>query len=584
MQKSSSGSRASVAALAFGFCAVALFSLSASSQERLPVAQAPAPVTVTAKAITADVNVTDAMMLNADKDPNNWLLHGRTYDSQSYSPLTQINAANVKKLKPVALVQTGIANSFENTPIEVNGVLYIVTAQNHVQAYDATTGETLWAYNPVLDPSDICCGPQAKGVAVAYGKVFVPQVDGKVVALDAKTGAMVWTAKQADILPEPNFYYSFTSAPQVYDGMVLVGNAGSEFPTRGFLEALSATDGKLLWRFSTTTAPEDLGGGTASWAGDSWKVGGGAVWNTAAIDPKNGLAIFAAANPNPDYQGESRLGTNLYTNSIIAVDVHTGKIKWYYQEVPHDLWDYDAVSPVILFDVMVGGKKVPAAAEGGKVGYVFILNRLTGELLHKTAFVKHSDNMFTVPTATLSAPRYPGINGGALWSPPAFSPLTRNMYILGVNQAYTIQTRPLQPMVDGKLIQGQLTGGGQRADTTAFPPSGNVTAINVDTGNVTWQTETSLPMYGGALATGSNLIFAGEETGDVDAFDAKTGKKLWNFFLGAGACTPPISYRVKGVQYVAFGAGGCFLARGFMSAAARQQFGDLVAIFALPGK
>jgi PQQ-dependent dehydrogenase (methanol/ethanol family) len=582
MQKSSTGLRV-LMRLALCVSTVALFSLSASGQgERLQTAAAPAPETITAKPVTANVTVTDAQMLAADKDQDNWLLHGRNYESQAFSPLTQITTANVGKLKPVAIIQTGIVQSFENTPIEVNGILYLVTAQNHVQAYDAVTGETLWAYNPTLDASDsICCGPQAKGVAVAYGKVFVPRLDGKVVALDAKTGAVVWTANQADILPEPTHYYTFTSAPQVYDGMVILGNAGSEYPTRGFVEALSATDGKLLWRFNTTAAPGEPGGDT--WSGDSWKRGGGSVWNTPAIDVKNGLALFAVANPNPDYQGEERLGSNAYTDSIVAIDVHTGKFKWYYQEVPHDLWDYDAVSPVVLFDAKINGKTVPAAAEAGKVGNVYILNRLTGELLHKTAFVKQSDNMFQTPGPDPIL-RYPGINGGSLWSPPSFSPVTRNIYLMGVNQAYSIQTRPLPPLVPGQPTNGQRTGGGQRAEITPFPPAGNLSAINVDTGKIAWQVDTKYPMYGGILTTASNVLITGEMTGDVDAFDARTGKKLWHYYLGAGVCTPPITYRVKGVQYVAVGASGCFLGRQFMSAAGRQQYGDTVAIFALPGK
>ena len=581
MSKKSSAIRPSFWALAIGLGAAGLCSLNADGQERLPTTAAPPPLTVTAKAVTADVNVTDAQMLAADKDLDNWLLHGRTYDSQSYSPLTQITPANVKGLKPVSIIQTGIAGSFENTPIEVNGVLYIVTSADHVQAYDAVTGETLWAYNPVLDRSNICCGPQAKGVAVAYGKVFVPLLDGKVVALDAKTGEVVWTAKQADILPKPYEYYTFTSAPQVYDGMVLVGNAGSEYPSRGFVEALSTTDGKLMWRFNTTAAPGEPGGDT--WSGDSWSRGGGAVWNTPAIDVKNGLALFAVANPNPDYQGEERLGDNAYTNSIVAIDVHTGKFKWYYQEVPHDLWDYDAVSPVVLFDAKIDGKIVPAAAEAGKVGFTFIVDRLTGKLLHKTPYVKMSDNMFAVPTAN-SITRYPGINGGTLWSTPSYSPLTHNVYELGVNEAYSIVTRPVEAIKPDVVMQNQRTGGGQRAEPDVFTPSGNISAINVDTGKMAWQVETKYPMYGGILTTASNLLFTGEMTGDVDAFDSKTGKKLWRYNLGAGVCTPPITYRVKGVQYLAVGASGCARGRTYVTAMAKQQYGDVVAIFAVPGK
>ena len=218
----------------------------ARGQEESTVARpgAPPPNTVSfqMKPVTGDISNSDEQRLNADADQDNWRLHGRTYDNQRFSPLTEINASNVKQLKPVALIQTGVANAMESTPIEIDGVLFVETAGNVVQAYDAVTGEELWSYNPVLEFSSLCCGPQSRGVAVAYGKVFVAQVDGNVVALDAKTGNVVWKTKKPDILPQPYHWYSFTGAPQVYNGLVVVGNGGAEWPTRGFVEALDAAN------------------------------------------------------------------------------------------------------------------------------------------------------------------------------------------------------------------------------------------------------------------------------------------------------------------------------------------------------
>ena len=552
----------------------------ALAQERAPDVVQTAPPTVLVHPVTANVMVTDQQLLNADKDPDNWLLHGRTYDNADYSPLTQINPGNISRLAPVAMIHTGMVNTYENTPIEVNGVLFTVTASDHVQTYDAVTGQLLWTYTPKLDYSDVCCGPQARGVAVAYGKVFMAQLDGRVVALDAKTGQMVWRTNQADMLPEPTHYYSFTMAPQVYDGMVIVGNSGAEYPTRGFVEALDATTGKLVWRFRTTAAPDEPGGD--SWNGNSYSAGGGSVWNTPAIDPKNGLVVFAAANPNPDYWGENRKGDNLYTNAIIGVHVKTGKIAWWYQEVPHDLWDYDATAPAALFDAKdASGKLVPAAAEAGKVGNVFIVNRLTGALLHKSdPFVMQSANMFDIPGET-PITRYPGINGGSLWSTPSVSPLTHYFYVMGVNQAYSVTAFKIEPYVFGAPTVGQQTGGSQKPEVTPFPPTGTLTAIDVNTGKIAWQDKTSLPLYGGIVTTASNLLFTGEMDGNFDAFDAKTGKKLWHYFMGVGVCSPPITYRVKGIQYVAVGASGCARGREYLGQTGLPQYADNLVIFAV---
>jgi len=562
------------------FAATTLCATLALAQERAPDVVQTAPPTVLVHPVTANVTVTDQQLLNADKDPDNWLLHGRTYDNADYSPLTGINPGNVSRLAPVALIHTGMVNTYENTPIEVNGVLFTVTASDHVQTYDAVTGQLLWTYTPKLDYSDVCCGPQARGVAVAYGKVFLAQLDGRVVALDARTGQVAWRTNQADMLPEATHYYSFTMAPQVYDGMVIVGNSGAEYPTRGFVEALDATTGKLVWRFRTTAAPDEPGGD--SWSGTSASAGGGSVWNTPAIDPKNGLVVFAAANPNPDYWGENRKGDNLYTNSIIGVHVKTGKIAWWYQEVPHDLWDYDATAPAALFDARdASGKLVPAAAEAGKVGNVFIVNRLTGALLHKSdPFVMQSANMFDIPGET-PITRYPGINGGSLWSTPSVSPLTHYFYVMGVNQAYSVTAFKIEPYVFGAPTVGQQTGGSQKPEVTPFAPTGTLTAIDVNTGKIAWQDKTSLPLYGGIVTTASNLLFTGEMDGNFDAFDAKTGKKLWHYFMGVGVCSPPITYRVKGIQYVAVGASGCARGREYLDQTGLPQYADNLVIFAV---
>jgi PQQ-dependent dehydrogenase (methanol/ethanol family) len=464
--------------------------------------------------------------------------------------------------------------------------MYLVTPGDVVMAYDAVDGHPLWTYTPTLRFSNQCCGPQARGVAVAYGKVYLAQLDASIVALDARTGAEIWKSDPETTLPSDRHFYSYTMAPQVYDGMVIVGNGGAEYPSRGFVQAYDARDGKLIWRFRTTAAPDEPGGN--SWSGESWKYGGGSVWNTPAVDPKNGIVAFATGNPNPDIYGEDRKGDNAYTNSIVGLNVKTGKLAWWHQQVPHDVWDYDACAPVIFMDVMDdSGKIVPGAAEAGKVGNVFIVNSLTGKLIRKSDPFVIQTNLFTPPNTERPTIISPGPNGGSQWSPAAYSPRTHQMYVMGVNQAWSFQSRVTKQYVPGEPVVGQVIGGTMRRlddGKDVFAPFGSLSAVNVNTGKIDWQTKTRFPMVGGVLATASDLVFAGEMDGWLSAFHARTGKKLWQFNLGVSVAAPPITYRVNGVQYVAVAAGG-LSANGWplmMARAGRVMNGDVVAIFALP--
>ena len=555
-------------------------------------AAAAAPPTVVTTPITADVTVTDSQLLNADKDMDNWLLHGRTYDNQRFSPLTQINKTNVRHLLPVSIIQTGIANSFEATPLVVNGILYISTAGDYVQAYDAATGRPMWSYRPDVKFSDLCCGLQSRGVAAAYGKVYLAQLDATIVALDAKTGQELWKSKYDETLPPDSVFYSYTMAPQVYDGMVVVGSAGAEYPSRGFVQAYDARTGKLIWRFRTTAAPGEPGGD--SWSGDSHLRGGGSVWSTPAVDPRNGTIGFAVGNPNPDVDGHDRLGDNAYTDSIVGIDAKTGKLKWWNQQVPHDVWDYDSAAPVIFMDAKdKNGNIVPAAAEANKQGNVYIVNRLTGERLRKSdPFVLQSANFMTAPppAATGHIVVYPASNGGSQWSPAAYSPRTHDFYVMGVNEASYYSTSEVEPYRPGTPVTHQVMGGHlgflMNQEENTIPLSGTFSAVNVDTGKIDWQDKTEFPMVGGVLATASDLVFTGEMNGNLDAFDAQNGQKLWSFNLGVPVGAPPITYRVNGVQYVAVAAGG-LSANGWprvMAKLGRPAYGDVIAIFALPDK
>jgi alcohol dehydrogenase (cytochrome c) len=509
----------------------------------------------------ARVTISDTMMGSVDSHPSDWLLHGRDYSNQRFSPLKDINAGNVSSLAPVALVQTGITSSFETTPIVVNGIMYattpVVDNKMKILAIRANSGDIIWESTYTLGDFKICCGPVNRGAAVGYGNVYVVTLDDRLIALDAASGEVRWNVAVAD----PAVGYSETMAPQVYKGKIIVGSAGGEWPIRGFVAAYDATTGKEVWRWHSTDPK--------SFAGEAWQRGGGMVWTTPAIDAERDLVIFSTGNPNPDLYGAGRKGDNLYTDSIVALHASTGQLAWYFQEVPHDVWDYDAVSNVVLFDTVDHGKTVPAAGEAGKTGWFYIVNRDTGKLIRRSdAFVDQSKNMFSQPTME-GVQMLPGANGGAEWSPPAYSPLTHAVYILGMNQLMTFTTGK-----DPGFQPGTMRLGSSFTNVEKDPlQNGVFTAINVDTGTVAWQYKAKQPLIGGALATAGNLVFMGEGDGYFDAFDATSGKQLWKFNLGAGVNAPPMTYMVDGVQYVAVAAGGNFQ-MGF-------PYGDTIAIFRL---
>ena len=416
----------------------------------------------------------------------------------------------------------------------------------------------------MLEFASLCCGPQARGVAVAYGKVYVAQVDGHVVALDAKTGKVIWKTRREDILPQPYHWYTFTGAPQVYNGLVVVGNGGAEWPTRGFVEALDAETGKLVWRFYDTAGPDDPNF-KGAWEGDSWKIGGGSMWDAVAVDPKRDLMMFAIGNPNPDLYGDFRKGNNLYTVSMVAVHAKTGKLAWYYQQIPHDVWDLDSAAPTMLFDVLdKNGKTVAAAAEANKNGHLYIVNRDTGKLIRRSRCVRsaeridHEDD----PTGRDGAGLLPGQSwrrdvaaAGLFAASPIISTPWRS------TSPISTRSRPASPGCRERPEVGQQFG-------SAVPTEAERKALAIPDDSAVRQpvghrrqhrqdrlavSQRSPDVRRRAGHRQQPRVFAGEVNGNIMAFDAKSGEKLWSYHLGIGVCTPPITYRVKGVQYLAVG-------------------------------
>jgi len=510
-------------------------------------------------------NVTQQLLDNAAKDSNNFLHTNGNYAQTRFYPSKQINTSNFAKLHPAWIFQTEVKESMETSPIVVNGTMFATTSYSHVYAIDAKTGAELWHFKPKLGAiTTYCCGPNNRGVAVADDKVFVATLDAKLVALDAKTGNVVWEQKLAD----PEDGYSETMAPTVVKGKVLIGTNGGEYGIRGFVRAYNAADGKLLWNFDTI--PENSVG---VWAardatgrdmhrdidtekaqlakiGDPYKRLGGGVWQNPAVDLATNRIYFVVGNPSPDLDGSLRPGDNLYTDSLVSLELDTGKYVCHLQYIAHDVWDLDAVSPVVLVDVAdKSGNTIPGVIHAGKTGHIYVHDRKDCSLIRFSDAMVAQENMWTLPTKE-GARMLPGANGGVEWSPIATNPQAHMAYAINLHQPMTYQVES-SPYPGGKL----WLGGAFKVIPTE-ESFGNVTAGDYNTGKIKWQVKTPEPMIGGILATDGGLVFTGEGNGLFKAYDANDGKVLWQFQAGAGVNAPPSSYTVDGKQYIVVGAGG----------------------------
>ncbi|MCX8255006.1 Pyrrolo-quinoline quinone [Beijerinckiaceae bacterium RH AL1] len=596
----------------------------------MPIAIGLAAAALPAHAEDADT----ARILAAAQDTANWLTNGRDYAHSRFSPLDEITTANVTKLAPRWIYQTGKPATFETTPLVDDGVMYMSEPFSSVTALDAATGKKLWhfTYN-VLKGKKLCCGPANRGLGLGDGKVYVATVDAHLIALDKATGKVAWditlatadqkTAEDTTLLGKTvdaekrgasgQSGVGSNSAPLYYDGKVYIGITGvgyglhleadrpgaplgtvvgiaGKYGRSGFLAAFDAKTGKRLWQFDSTqkgwegdyvattaygvpmhrdVAAEKAETEKLKAAGDEpWRYGGGTVWHTPALDPATKTLFFGIGNPSPQATGDGRPGDNLWTVSLVAVDAETGKLKWGFQQVPHDLWGYDVASPPSLFDLTIDGKRVPVVGEASKIGWYFVNDRATGKLIYKSEPFTPQTNLFATPTpdgVTIA----PGVGGGSNWSPAAVDDAHDTVYVASMHLPARFKTAEL-PAVGGKPPVKYTT-----ADPADVPRFGTLTALDLaHQGKILWQEKTPQPLVGGVLATAGGLVFTGEGDGDFDAFDAKTGQKLWHFVCGAGVNAPPITYSVAGKQYVAVAAGGSLI-WGYPQ-------GDALMVFALP--
>jgi PQQ-dependent dehydrogenase (methanol/ethanol family) len=557
-------------------------------------------------------------------DPRqNWLTNGGALSNARYSPLDEIDSDNVGDLKGVWMTHlNGSAEatkySAEATPIVYEGVMYVVSGADDVFAVDVETGKKLWVYEAKLPPEidTVCCGWTNRGVAIGEGMVFLGQLDGSLVALDQTTGEVKWKAT----IGKWQDGETVTSAPLYYNGRVYSGVSGGEFGIRGRLTALDAKTGQIDWKFWTVPGPGETGHETWE-GGKGWKEGGAPVWNTPAVDPELNMLYFSTGNASPDLNGSGRPGENLFTASIVALDAATGKYKWHFQEVHHDIWDYDAPSPVVLWNAKIDGEEVKGLSQPGKTGWLYMLDRETGEPVHRIVekpvpqnkqqqatwetqpypltepFTPHdvteaqfkeieklaketfkgedidvSPGEIFDPFGSNMKVLSPGPSGGTNWPPSSFNRNTNDVYICGISGYAGYMTHALEKLSLGDVYLSSvltLTGFGTY--------DGTITAQDVETGEIEWQRELEgESCYSGTTTTAGNLVFVGRSSGELTALDAETGDDLWSFQTGAGANNTPAIFEWEGKEYVAFYAGGNSLAA--------SAHGDNLWLFSLDGE
>jgi alcohol dehydrogenase (cytochrome c) len=507
--------------------------------------------------------VTFERILNANREPANWLSYSGTLDNHRYSQLDQITTANVAELELQWVWQARSLEKFEATPLVVDGVLYTVQAPNEVVALDAATGRIFWTFpyeNSAV--ARTCCGRVNRGLALLGDILFMGTVDAHLLAIDAKSGTLLWNATVADAAAR----YSITMAPVVIKDKVLIGTAGGDMGVRALITAFDARTGKEAWRFYTIPAPGEPNGDT--WSGDSWKEGGAAVWNAGAYDPETNLVFFGTGNPAPDWDGRTRLGDNLYSNCVVALDADTGELKWFYQFTPHDELDYDSTQVPVLADLTWRGEPRKVMLWANRNGLMYVLDRVTGKFLLGKPYVKVNwmsgfdpngrpirvPGIVPTPGGTLVRPH---VHGATNWAPPSFSPRTGLFYVAHWENSGIIA-------IEGQFPRsvGVNTRQTQMGQTNLMPFFNNddeaygvIRAYDPNTLDPTWEYRMADITWGGVLSTAGDLVFGGGKEGHFVALDARTGAELWRMPVGGQVNAGPMSYAVDGKQYIAIAAG-----------------------------
>jgi alcohol dehydrogenase (cytochrome c) len=505
----------------------------------------------------ASPEITNKDLLDGLANPSRWLTHSGDYTGARFSPLTQITAANVAQLAPQWTFQTNVVNKFEATPIVIDGVLYVTGSLNHAWAIDGRTGRQVWHYQRALPEGlKVCCGLVNRGFAVLGDRLFMATLDAHFVALEMKTGKVVYDIEMAKVKDG----FAATGAPLVVKDKVIVGIAGGEYANRGFIDAYEAATGKLAWRFYTIPAPGEKGSET--WKGEIWARGGGPTWLTGTYDPALNLIYWGTGNPNPDWDGTARPGDNLYTGSLVALDADTGALKWHYQYTPHDTHDWDANEVPVLADMTIRDRPRKVVIMANRNGFFYVNDRITGEFLVGKPFVNTtwakeigSDGRPRVlpdtdptPAGTTACPDW---YGGTNFMSPSYDAKRNLFFVTARETCARFMQRP--PAANAAL--GDRTMGGTVAVVTEPRRYGALRAIDPTTGERKWEITYADAGWAGVLATAGGVVFSADHEGTFFAADSVSGKKLYSFQTGAAIYAPPTSYLLDGRQYVVMPSG-----------------------------
>ncbi len=536
--------------LALGFIAVS--SLTQLAGNQLMAQEEPFQTVIT----PAFSPVTWERLVNASDEPDNWLMYSGTLDSQRYSKLNQVNKDNVSELELQWAYQIPVIDRAETVPVVVDGIMFITEAPSNVVAVDARTGGIYWRYDHVLpDDLRICCGRNNRGVAILGETLFMSTLDAHLVALDARTGNLLWNKEVADYKQG----YSKTEAPLIVKDLVVTGIAGGEFGIRGFIDAYDPATGDLVWRTYTIPGPGEPGNET--WSGDSWKTGGAATWITGSYDPELNLVYWGTGNPGPDWNGDVRLGDNLYSDSVMALDGDTGKLAWHFQFTPHDVHDYDAIQIPILADITYEGSERKVMMWANRNGFYYTLDRETGKFLVGKPYATQTwaegldvnGRPIRVPGME---PTYEGILvsppivGGTNWYSPGYSQDTGYFYVTAFDGEQEFFKRDEEFEVGARY-----TGGGGRYTQPMDAFHSSIRAIDPVTADIVWEFPIQPRSSAGITTTAGGLVFTGSADGFFFALDASTGEELWHKSLGARVHAAPMTFAVDGKQYVTIAAG-----------------------------
>lgn len=508
----------------------------------------------------ASPQVTYDRLRAAAREPQNWLTYSGGYSGWRYSTLDQITTNNAPRLSLQWAFQVGDLGQFETTPLVVDGVLYGTGQNNRAFALDARTGRAIWRYQRNLpDKLQPCCGMVNRGFAMLGNRLFMATLDAHVIALDTKTGNLLWDVTAADY----HQAYTFTVAPLALKNEVIVGVSGGEYGVRGFVDAYDAETGRRLWRFNTVPGPSEPGHET--WSGDSWQTGGAPAWITGAYDPELNLLYWPTGNPSPSNYGGDRGGDNLFSNSILALDPDTGKLRWYFQFTPHDLYDYDATQIPVLLDANWNGQARKLIVLANRNGFLYVLDRSNGQFLSAKPFGKvtwaksiAADGKPILNTELASSPDGQRVCPGALgltnWYSPSYSPETKLLYVATSNECDIFTSSPQ------KYRAGHDFLGSVYVPDPVTRPTGALKALDPLTGELKWEFPYFSNPNGGALSSAGGVVFAGDSDGNFIVLDARTGRDLWHVQLGAAIYSTAITYQLNGKQYVVIPAGSTLFA------------------------